>query len=80
VKDSDDFRFLSAFQRVEFVSWGIAAATAIASGLGMFYVKNAGFGSFQDYLTLFLWGLGVDQGKNFVQALQPGAFSGGKPG
>ena len=80
VKESDDFRFLSAFQHVEFVSLGIAAATAIVSGLAMFYVKNAGFGSFQDYLTLFLWGLGVDQGKNFVQALQPGAFSGGKAG
>lgn len=70
VKDSSQFRFLQAFQGVEIVSWLIAAVIAIVTGLSTYYFKTPAFGSYQDYLTLFLWGVGVDQGKTFLQALQ----------
>jgi hypothetical protein len=69
IRDSSDFRIRNGFEKVEWLSWGIAAALAIVSAILMFYVKNPGFGSFQDYVTLFLWGAGVDQTKNFAQSL-----------
>jgi hypothetical protein len=70
VSDSSDFGLLSAFEGVEYISWAIAAAVALATGLSTYYFKNPTFGSYQDYLTLMLWGVGMDQGKNFLQALQ----------
>jgi hypothetical protein len=48
----------------------IASIVAIATGLSTFYFKGTSWGTFQDYLTLLVWGIGVDQGKNFLQALQ----------
>ncbi|HEY4361608.1 MAG TPA: hypothetical protein VGN17_11585 [Bryobacteraceae bacterium] len=70
IHDSTDFGILDAFGKIEYVSWAIAAAVAIATGLATYYFKNQTFGSYQDYLTLALWGAGMDQGKNFLQALQ----------
>jgi len=70
IHDSSAFGFFQAFEKVEVASWLIAAAVAIVTGLATFYYKGPTFGSFQDYLTLFLWGVGVDQGKNFLQSLQ----------
>ncbi|MEA2164581.1 MAG: hypothetical protein QOK37_2708 [Thermoanaerobaculia bacterium] len=68
--DSSDFGFLKSFERVEVASWLIAAVAAIVTGLSTFYFKGQAFGSFQDYLSLAVWGAGVDQTKNFVQNLQ----------
>jgi hypothetical protein len=70
IHDSSAFGFFQAFEKVEVASWLIATAVAIVTGLATFYYKGPIFGSFQDYLTLFLWGVGVDQGKNFLQSLQ----------
>jgi hypothetical protein len=70
VRDSSEFGMLKAFEGVEYISWAIAAAVALATGLSTYYFKNPTFGSYQDYLTLMLWGVGMDQGKNFLQALQ----------
>lgn len=70
IRDSSEFGMLKAFEGVEYVSWAIAAAVALATGLSTYYFKNPTFGSYQDYLTLMLWGVGMDQGKNFLQALQ----------
>lgn len=67
---SPDFGIFRGLANVEKISWALSAAVAIVTGLSMFYFKGSTFGSFQDYLTLFLWGAGVDQGKNFLQALQ----------
>ncbi len=57
----------------------LAAIIAIVTGLSMFYYNSPTFGSYKDYISLFLWGAGVDQGKNFLQAMQtysaPGAKS-----
>jgi hypothetical protein len=71
---SSDFEGFQILKGTGFASWAIAAIVAIATGLSMFYYKGTSWGTYQDYLTLFLWGVGVDQGKNFLQALQ--AYSG----
>jgi hypothetical protein len=68
--DSSDFGFFQSFEKVELASWLIAAGAAIVTGLSTFYFKGQAFGSFQDYLSLAVWGAGVDQTKNFVQNLQ----------
>jgi hypothetical protein len=65
-----DFGTFRGLAKVEMVSWALAAMIAVVTGLSTFYFKGPTFGSFQDYLTLFLWGAGVDQGKNFLQVLQ----------
>lgn len=65
-----DFGIFRGLARVEWTSWVLAAMVAIVTGLSTFYFKGPTFGTFQDYLTLFLWGAGVDQGKNFLQAMQ----------
>jgi len=70
IQDSNEFGILKAFEGVEYVSWGIAVAVALITGLSTYYFKNPTFGSYQDYLVLLLWGIGMDQGKNFLQALQ----------
>jgi hypothetical protein len=45
----------------------------IASGMSALYVPNATFGSFGDYLGVFVWGSTVQAGINFVRRLIPGA-------
>jgi hypothetical protein len=70
VVPNSDFGTFRGLARVESISWVLSAVVAVVTGLSMFYYKGPTFGSFQDYLTLFLWGAGVDQGKNFLQAMQ----------
>jgi hypothetical protein len=65
-----DFGTLRGLAKVEVFSWTLAAIVAIVTGLSTFYFKGSTFGSFQDYISLFLWGIGVEQGKNFLQTLQ----------
>ncbi|MEM9386737.1 MAG: hypothetical protein AAGA68_16885 [Pseudomonadota bacterium] len=48
----------------------VAVVVALASGLSLYYWANPSFGSVQDYLALFTWAVGVDQGKNVAQAAQ----------
>jgi hypothetical protein len=67
---SSDFQPYKILAGTEVVSWVISAITAVATGLSMFYFKGTSWGTYQDYLTMFLWGMGVDQGKTFLQALQ----------
>ncbi|HYM60491.1 MAG TPA: hypothetical protein VEZ11_06320 [Thermoanaerobaculia bacterium] len=73
IRDSSDFGFLRSFEAAEVGSWLIAAGAAIVTGLSTFYFKSQFFGSYQDYISLFIWGVGIDQTKNFVQNMQ--AFS-----
>jgi hypothetical protein len=79
IRPSTDFQPYKTLARAEFASWVIAAMVAIATGLTMFYFKGTSWGTFQDYLTLFLCGIGVDQGKNFLQALQTYSAQPGTP-
>jgi hypothetical protein len=70
VARSSDVGFVRGLEVTEWCALLIAALFAIISGLLTFYYKNPIFGSIQDYLGLFLWGVGVEQTKNFLQALQ----------
>ncbi len=70
IAPSSDFGTFKGLAHVEKISWAMAALIAVVTGLSTFYFKGPTFGSFQDYLSLFLWGAGVDQGKNFLQVLQ----------
>lgn len=65
-----DFTIDKGFERVEVLSFVIAGAIALISGLSLLYAKNPTFGAMADYLGLFLWGIGIDQGKNLAQSLQ----------
>lgn len=67
---SSDFQPYKILAGTEIASWLVSVITALATGLSMFYFKGTSWGTYQDYLTLLLWGMGVDQGKNFLQALQ----------
>jgi len=77
IRNTRDFGLFRAFAYIEYISWGIAFLVALVTGLSTQYFKSGAFGSTQDYLLLFLWGVGADQGKNLLQALQ--AYSSGPP-
>lgn len=70
IRASDDFSIFGGVERIELISFAVAFGIAVASGLSLFYFRNPAFGTQQDYMNLFLWGIGVDQGKNLIQALQ----------
>jgi hypothetical protein len=70
VGKSSEVKFLGNLERAERWALVMAGSFALVSGLLTFYYKNPVFGSMQDYLTLFLWGVGVDQTKNFIQSIQ----------
>jgi hypothetical protein len=70
VRKSLDVGFLRGLEVTEWCALSVAMLLALVSGVLTFYFKNPIFGSVQDYLTLFLWGVGIDQAKNFLQALQ----------
>jgi hypothetical protein len=73
IADTSDFSVFDTIAFTDYIAWGIAAAGALVTGISTIYLKSTGFGSWQDYLLLFLWGIGADQGKNLIQGLQ--AFS-----
>jgi hypothetical protein len=66
---SSVFGLPRAFNRMELLASGITLLLGVATGLSTYYVGNATFGAAKDYLSLFLWGVGADQAKNFVQLL-----------
>ncbi|HEV2989922.1 MAG TPA: hypothetical protein VG759_15875, partial [Candidatus Angelobacter sp.] len=69
IASNPEFGIFKGLEMVEVLSFFAAAAAAILAGLTTVYLKNSGFGSFSDYVSLFAVGAGVDQGKNFVQNL-----------
>jgi hypothetical protein len=70
IKASEDFGWRGAFRSAEVTALVIATLFAVVSGLASFYISNPTFGNIGDYITLFIWGAGIDQGKNFLQHLQ----------
>jgi hypothetical protein len=70
IRSSGEFTLFGGFERIELISFAIAFGIALVSGLSLFYFRNPAFGTPQDYVNLFLWGVGVDQGKNLIQGLQ----------
>ncbi|MBI3374054.1 MAG: hypothetical protein HY017_20205 [Betaproteobacteria bacterium] len=70
IQSSSEYGLLSAFRFNEITSLGISTVFAVVSGLATFYFGKPAFGSVGDYITLFIWGAGVDQTKNFIQHLE----------
>ena len=70
IRRSSDVGILNALGTTELGALLFAILFAVISGLLTFYYKNPTFGTLQDYLSLFLWGVGVEQSKNFLQTLQ----------
>jgi hypothetical protein len=70
IRASSDYAVYKILALSEVYSWFVAALLAIATGLSTYYFTSSSWGTYEDYLTLFMWGVGVDQGKNFLQALQ----------
>lgn len=67
VSDSREFSILQGFEEIEVWSTVIALLLALVSGLSAKFFNAPAFGTAGDYLTLFLWGVGVDQAKNAWQ-------------
>lgn len=65
IAKSSDFSLFAASERVDLYSWIFAAATAIITGIGTFYIKNDTFGSFQDYCGLVRLGSRDRSGQEF---------------
>jgi hypothetical protein len=79
IRLSTDFQGLKIRAWAEIISWLIAAIIAIPSGLLLWYFKQSSWGTLQDYLVLFFWAIGVDQGKNFITYLQAYSVSAANP-
>jgi hypothetical protein len=82
---SGDFRIWRFFEASDMIATLLALIVSIVSGLAL-YAFAPGFGTAKDFLALFTWAAGLDQGKNFLQSLatyapaqKPGA-AGGAPG
>jgi hypothetical protein len=69
IDKSREYRLLSVFRFTETAALAIAALFALITGMGTYYVGKPAFGSITDYITLFIWGAGVDQAKSFLQQL-----------
>jgi len=70
IKGAGDVGWRGACEVAEILPLALAAIFALSSGITTFYLSNPNFGTMKDYITLFLWGAGVDQGKNFIQYLR----------
>jgi hypothetical protein len=76
VVKSNVFGIFTKYEAADLIGFGLAAAASVASGLTLYALKPVFVGSLQDYLTLFVWGASIDQGKNFLQSL--GAYAASK--
>ena len=78
VAKSSVFRIFTKYEAADLIGFALAAAASVASGLTLYALKPVFVGSLQDYLTLFVWGASIDQGKNFLQSLGAYAATTGK--
>lgn len=78
VAKSNVFRVFTRYEAADLIGFALATAASVASGLTLYALKPVFVGSLQDYLTLFVWGASIDQGKNFLQSLGAYAATTGK--
>jgi hypothetical protein len=78
VAKSNVFRIFTRYEAADLIGFALATAASVASGLTLYALKPVFVGSLQDYLTLFVWGASIDQGKNFLQSLGAYAATAGK--
>ncbi len=68
IRKSGDFRVWRIFETADIFAFVLALIVSVISGVAT-YALDPTYGSFTQYLALFIWGAGVDQGKNFLQSL-----------
>jgi hypothetical protein len=68
VRKSKDFRMWQIAAGADILALVVAGIFGLVSGL-LIYAQAPTFGALKDYLSLFTWAAGLDQGKNFLQAL-----------
>ena len=78
VAKSGVFGIFTKYEAADLIGFALATAASVASGLTLYALKPVFVGSLQDYLTLFVWGASIDQGKNFLQSLGAYAATSGK--
>ncbi len=78
VAKSSVFGIFTRYEAADLIGFALATAASVASGLTLYALKPVFVGSLQDYLTLFVWGASIDQGKNFLQSLGAYAATTGK--
>ncbi len=66
VRENEDIIWYRQWNKYEIGLSGIAFLFAVFSGLQSEYFRKPDFGSWDDFLTLFIWAVGFDQGKNFL--------------
>ncbi len=69
-------RHFADIRTLDLVAFVVSMAIATLVGLETHYVKNATFGSFQDYINLFLWGFSLDTAKNGFMSVMKGLEKG----
>lgn len=65
-RENEDIKWYRQWNKYEMGLSGIAFLLAIFSGLQSEYFRKPDFGSWDDFLTLFIWAVGFDQGKNLL--------------
>jgi hypothetical protein len=78
VAKSNVFGIFTKYEAADLIGFALATAASVASGVTLYALKPVFVGSLQDYLTLFVWGASIDQGKNFLQSLGAYAATTGK--
>lgn len=68
VRKTTEFRAWHAMEKADLLAFVAALLVSVISGIGL-YALAPTFGSLKDYLALFTWAAGFDQGKNFLQSL-----------
>ena len=67
---SKTFNFLRSFNSAEVIAFVFIIIFATITGLQAVYYSTDGFGSCNDFITLFLWGAGLDQTKNALKIVR----------
>jgi hypothetical protein len=70
IETSKVFHWWKEFEMAEMLGTVLSIGLAVITGLATYYFGSETFGSLKDYLTMFIWGAGVDQTKNALQVLQ----------
>ena len=70
IRDNSELSFTQSLNATEvLLTLGISAVALITS-LPALYFSKPTFGSFADYAAILAWAVGLDQGKNLVQAMK----------
>jgi hypothetical protein len=69
IAPSGDFGVMGIFERSDVLAFLAALGASIITGVSLHGLASTFGASLADYIALFTWGAGVDQGKNFIQSL-----------